>query len=119
MADLPRMRIHTPIDLGIPILLRTPHDVFVGPYHRNVKGIERANLVLIGAPDLAQQRLLDMGATHLAYCYRLGETNRYGNLWPESFAAQMNRGEIPDWLEPADELTETDGVVRLYRVTSE
>lgn len=116
IAEMPKMRIHTPIDLGIPVLLRTPHDVFVGPYHRNVKGIERANLVLIGPPELAQGRLLDMGATHLAYCYRLGETNRYGNLWPDSFAAQLNRGDIPDWLEPADDLKERDGVVRLYRV---
>lgn len=119
LAEMPGMRIHTPIDLGIPVLLRTPHKVFVGPYHRNVEGIERANMVLIGAPEAAQQRLLAMGATHLAYCNRLGETDRYGRLWPDSFAAQMNRGDIPVWLEPADELTETDGIVRLYRVTSD
>lgn len=119
MAGLPIMRVHTPIDLGIPLMSRTPHAVFVGPYHRNVKGIERANMVLIGAPDEAHQRLLDMGATHLAYCRKLGETEQYAQKWPESFAAQMNQGEIPDWLEPVDGLTETEGVVRLYRVTSE
>ena len=119
MADMPPMRVHTPIDLGIPVLLRTPHDVFVGPYHRNVQGIDRANLVLIGPPELARLRLLQMGATHLAYCNRLGETNRYGKLWPDGFAAQLNRDDIPDWLEPVDGLTETDGVVRLYRVTPE
>ena len=111
------MRVHTPIDLGIPLMTRTPHSVFVGPYHRNVLGIERANMVLIGSPDAAHQRLLDMGATHLAYCAKLGETEKYAQIWPDSFAAQMNQGEIPDWLEPADELTETQGVVRLYRVT--
>jgi len=117
MATRPLMRVHTPIDLGIPLMTRTPHSVFVGPYHRNVLGIERANMVLIGPQDEAHQRLLDMGATHLAYCARLGETEKYAQIWPNSFAAQMNRGEIPDWLEPADELTETEGVVRLYRVT--
>ena len=104
---------------GIPVLLRTPHSVFVGPYHRNVQGIDRANSVLIGPPELARQRLLQMGATHLAYCNKLGETDRYGQLWPDGFAAQMNRDDVPDWLEPVDGLTETDGVVRLYRVTSE
>lgn len=118
LAILPEMRVHTPIDLGIPVLLRSSHTVFVGPYHRNVLGIERANSVLIGAPEAAQQKLLDMGATHLAYCRGLGETNRYGLRWPESFAAQLNRDQIPDWLEPADSRTETEGVVRLYRVTS-
>ena len=119
MAAMPNMRIHTPIDLGIPVLLRTPHQVFVGPYHRNVLGIDRANTVLMGDPELAQQRLLDMGATHLAYCIGLGETNLYARRWPDSFAAHMNRGDVPDWLVPVDDLTETDGTVRLYRVTPE
>lgn len=119
MAEHALMRVHTPIDLGIPLMSRTPHSVFVGPYHRNVKGIERANLVLIGAPENAQQRLLDMGATHLAYCRKLGETERYAKLWPESFAAQLNRDEIPAWLEPVDDLSETAGIVRLYRILPE
>ncbi|MEL7283645.1 MAG: hypothetical protein AAGJ68_04010 [Pseudomonadota bacterium] len=118
LASGPLKRVHTPIDLGMPILARTPHSVFVGPYHRNVLGIERANSVLIGDPDDAQQKLLDMGATHLAYCRRLGETERYERIWPNSFAAQLNANEFPDWLEPADDLTETDGVIRLYRVKS-
>ena len=116
LSEGPIKRVHTPIDLGMPFLARTPHAVFVGPYHRNVLGIQRANSVLIGDPSEAHQKLLDMGATHLAYCRRLGETNRYERKWPNSFAAQLNANDIPDWLEPADDLTETDGVVRLYRV---
>jgi len=119
LAQMPKMRVHTPIDLGVPILLRTPHEVFVAPYHRNVLGIDRANSVLIGAPDQARRKLLDMGATHLAYCRRLGVTDIYGARWPDSFAAQLNRDALPEWLEPADALTETEGVVRLYRVTPE
>ncbi|MEM7327197.1 MAG: hypothetical protein AAF437_00580 [Pseudomonadota bacterium] len=116
VAAMPAMRVHSPIDLGIPILLRTPHEIFVGPYHRNVLGIERANLVLIGDPEQAQQRLVEMGATHLAYCRGLGETNRYGKIWPDGLAARLNRDDFPDWLEPVDGLTETEGVVRIYRV---
>lgn len=112
------MNIHTPIDLGVSVLMRTQHKIFVGPYHRNVEGIERANMVLIGDQSLAQQRLLEMGATHLAYCVGLGETNRYATLWPESLAASLNRNEVPDWLEPADEKSEIRGVVRLYRIRS-
>jgi len=116
MATRTDMRVHTPIDLGISVLARTSNQVFVGPYHRNVKGIERANLILIGSPDEAQQRLLDLGATHFAYCRGLGETNDYGERWPNGFAAQLNRDEIPEWLEPGDGLSETEGVVRLYRI---
>ena len=119
LAQHPKLRIHTPIDLGIPILVRSEHEVFVGPYHRNVKGIERANMVLIGPTDLARQRLVGMGATHLAYCVGLNETDRYERLWPDGFAAQMNKGNLPDWLVPVDGLTETRGVVRLYQVQTE
>lgn len=116
---LPHMKVHTPIDLGIPVLVRSQHDVFVGPYHRNVKGIERANMVLIGAPEEARQRLLEMGATHLAYCVGLNETDRYGQLWPDGLAAAMNQDKRPNWLVPVDELTQTRGIVRLYRVEPE
>lgn len=119
ISKLEMMRIHTPIDLGISVLVRTPHQIFVGPYHRNIRGVERANSVLIGAPEQAQQKLLDMGATHIAYCRGLGETNEYATLWPDGFAAQLNRGDVPEWLEPVDGLTETNGVVRLYRVSQE
>ncbi|MEL6857351.1 MAG: hypothetical protein AAFO74_03125 [Pseudomonadota bacterium] len=123
--DLPQMSIHTPIDLGIPMLLRTPHNVFVGPYHRNVLGIERATDVLLGRAENARARLVDMGATHLAYCIGLNETLLYAKLRPESFAAQMNRGQVPDWLElvetgdTAATGTSEKGIVRLYRVKSE
>lgn len=116
LAATPAMRLHTPVILGPFVLSRTPHAVFSGPYHRNIEGIARANAVMLGPVDAARAQLLDMGATHLLYCRGLNETNRYGLLWPEGFAAALNRDEIPDWLEPVDGLTETEGTVRLYRI---
>ncbi len=113
------MRILAPIIIGPHIIARTPHAVFAGPYHRNIQGIERSIDVLIGPADQAHAKLLDMGATHLVFCRGLRETTRYGDIWPDGLAAQLNRDEIPDWLEPADGLTETDGVVRLYRIKPE
>ena len=119
MAGGPALRIQAPIYLGAPILARTPHSVFAGPYHRNVLGIERSNSVLIGPADQARVALLEMGATHLAFCKGLRETTRYAEIWPDGLAAQLNRDEIPDWLVPDDDLTETEGVVRLYRIKPE
>ncbi len=112
----PDMRIFTPIDLGMSALLRTPHSVFAGPYHRNVKGIERVTDVFMGPPEEANDKLANMGATHLLYCQGLPETVRYSKLRPESFAALMETGNVPGWLEPMDEQDETDGTVRLYRI---
>ena len=116
LADLPEMKIHTPIDLGIPVLTYTQHSVFVGPYHRNIQGIARASLVLIGDLDLAHDRLLEMQATHLAYCAGLPETDRYGARWSDSLAARLNQNQTPDWLIPEGPIDETEGVLRVYRI---
>lgn len=115
----PEKRILAPIILGPSIIARTPHAAFAGPYHRNILGIERSNAVLIGPIEEAQARLREMGATHLLFCRGLRETTRYAEMWPDGLAAQLNRDELPDWLEPADDLTETDGVVRLYRIKTD
>lgn len=112
------LRIHTPIILSVSVLARTPHEVFAGPYHRNIKGIERSIEVFIVPPELAHSRLLEMGATHLLYCKGLRETNRYADTWPDGLAALLNRDDVPAWLEPVDGHTETNGAVRLYRIRS-
>ncbi len=111
-----QMRVFTPIDLGMSVLMRTPHEVFAGPYHRNVQGIERVTDVFMGPKEEARDKLLAMNATHFLYCQGLPETARYGRLRPEGFAAQLETGDVPSWLQPIDDETETDGVVRLYRI---
>jgi hypothetical protein len=116
LAELPEMKVHTPIDLGIPVLTYTQHSVFVGPYHRNILGIERASLVLIGDLDLAHDRLIEMQATHLVYCAGLPETDRYGAQWPDSLAAYLNQNQTPKWLIPEGKIDETEGTLRVYRI---
>ena len=118
LSERPEMRVHSPVILSVWVLARTPHKVFAGPYHRNIEGIERLTSVYIGSADEARDQLLELGATHLLYCRGLNETNRYELIWPDSFAAELNRDEIPDWLIPADDLTETEGTVRLYRIVA-
>ncbi len=113
------MKVLTPIDLGMSVLVRTPHSVFAGPYHRNVKGIEQVTGIFMGPPEAARADIAKLGATHVLYCEGLHETTRYGMLRPDSFATQLNNTDIPDWLEPVDGKTETDGIIRLYRVQAE
>lgn len=110
------MRVFTPIDLGMSVLSRTEHDVFAGPYHRNVKGIEQVTGIFMGPSLAAQDKLLAMGADHVLYCQGLNETARYGALAADSFAAELEAGELPGWLIAVDGKTKTDGVVRLYRI---
>ena len=116
IARLPHMRIHTPVDLGVPILFYTDHAVFVGPYHRNAEGMMRAIEVLTGDLERAHQRLLNMGATHLAYCVGFPETDRYGSQWPGSLSAHLNGGTVPAWLVPLDAEAKTQGILHLYEI---
>lgn len=119
LDSAPRKAIFSPIDLGTSILLRTPHSIFAAPYHRNVQGIDLVTDVFMGPTNTARAKMLAMGADHMVYCRGLVETTRYGDLRPDGFAAALNRDEIPDWLEPVDSLSETDGTVRLYRIKSD
>ncbi|MEQ3745015.1 MAG: hypothetical protein ABNH53_02110 [Henriciella sp.] len=119
IADMPPMKVLTPIDLGMSVLVRTPHSVFAGPYHRNVKGIEQVTGIFMGPPEAGRADIAKLGATHVLYCEGLHETTRYGMLRPDSFATQLNNTDIPDWLEPVDSKIETDGIIRLYRVKAE
>ncbi|MEM9226318.1 MAG: hypothetical protein AAGA24_07350, partial [Pseudomonadota bacterium] len=110
------LNVFTPIDLGMPVLSRSEHNVFAGPYHRNVQGIDRVTDVFMGPPDTARAKMLAIGADHVLYCQGLNETARYARLRPDGFAAQMESGAVPNWLAPIDGLAETDGVVRLYEI---
>ncbi len=111
------MRIFSSIDLGMPILSATDHEVYAGPYHRNVEGLEQVTSVFLGSSNEARTRLTEMGATHVLYCQGLAETSRYARLEPKSFGADLQRGDLPDWLVSDDGKTETDGEVRLYRIS--
>ncbi|MEM8615577.1 MAG: hypothetical protein AAGF20_01445 [Pseudomonadota bacterium] len=109
------MRLFTPIDLGMPVLARTPHSVFAGPYHRNVGAIEAATAILMGNTVSARQRLQALGAEYVLYCPGLSETARYARLASNSFAAAMERGEVPDWLQPLD--LDLEGDFTVYAIT--
>jgi hypothetical protein len=118
-ADIAKRKptqIFSSIDLGTSILMRTPHSIFAAPYHRNVQGIERATDVYMGSPETARDKMLSMGAQYFLYCRGLNETSRYARLRPDGFAALLETGAMPDWLEPVGGSTETDRTVRLYRI---
>ncbi|MEO0551237.1 MAG: hypothetical protein AAFZ91_15050 [Pseudomonadota bacterium] len=116
LAEREPMAIFASVDVATSLIVRTPHSVFVGPYHRNVQAIEYVTDVYIGSPESAERKIRALGASHMLYCAGLNETARYTRMAPDGFAAQMEAGEIPSWLVPVDGKTETDGVVRLYKI---
>lgn len=116
LAGLPDGAVFAPIDLGTSILVHTRHAIFAAPYHRNSAGIARAITIMRAEPETARAMLGDIGADYLVSCQGLAEVARYADSAPDGLGARLHAGDLPDWLEPADGLTETDGVVRVYRV---
>lgn len=114
-ADKPR-NIFSSIDLGMEILVSTEHNVYSGPYHRNVGAIERAISVFLKPADEAHTTLLNAGADYLLFCSTLPETRRYARLSPNGFAADLNASNIPEWLNPIT--VSSDGNVTLYRIST-
>ncbi|MDJ0922192.1 MAG: hypothetical protein QNI84_13780 [Henriciella sp.] len=119
LADMEPLNLFTSIDVSTTVLVRTPHSVFAGPYHRNVQAIENATDVFLGPTEAARDKILAMGATHMLYCRGLNETARYARLAPDGFAAEMEADRVPGWLTAVDGKSETDGVVRLYAIVSD
>jgi hypothetical protein len=94
------MSVFTPIDLGAPLIYYTRHYATAAPYHRNPSGIEGALEVFKGPTDEARSAITATGATHLLFCPRLGELQKYANAAPNGFAADLLAGRIPNWLVP-------------------
>lgn len=101
MIKLPRGRVMAPIDLGPAILLETDHAVFAAPYHRNNDG-NAAMLKLMLAPlPTARQMLAERGVDYVVTCSAAPDLDLV-RLAPDGLAAQLGRGETPEFLEPLD-----------------
>ncbi len=116
LASLPAGRVIAPIDLGTSILVRTHHSVFAAPYHRNGRGIGQVTRIFMDAPGKAHGAITALEADYFVFCQGLNEFNHYAAKAPASLAQRLQDGDIPAWLEPADGLGESDGVVRVYHV---
>lgn len=100
LAQLARGRIMAPIDLGPAILAATEHEIFAAPYHRNNDG----NLAMLEAmrasPQVARQILADRHVAYVVICRGAPDQVDFLKLAPDGLAAQLGRGDTPDFLEP-------------------
>ncbi|MEO0818314.1 MAG: hypothetical protein AAFX86_13545 [Pseudomonadota bacterium] len=111
LAALPPSRVFTPVDLGTAVLAHTDHTVFAAPYHRNPGSIGRALSVFESAPAEARELLQASGADVLYACPGIGELKLYARRSPDSLAAALEAGDLPNWLEQGGDAE--DGVLFL------
>ncbi|UCI08806.1 GtrA family protein [Mesorhizobium sp. B1-1-8] len=114
LAATPATTVLASSNLGSAILLFTGHRALAGPYHRNVGG----NLAMLdaftGAEDVARAIIAREHVGLVAICRGDTEEMSLAKEGPTGLAAQLLRGDVPDWLEP---VASTAGEpVELYRV---
>jgi hypothetical protein len=113
LAALPPGLVLSFIDGGPYILMMTGHSVLAAPYHRNVAGNGAMFDVFLSPPEIARQRLIELGVDYVAFCPGAPERYSYAAQAPQGLAARLRRREVPDFLASMP-LGETP--LTLYRV---
>ncbi|WP_201450213.1 hypothetical protein [Sphingobium yanoikuyae] len=113
---LPPSLLFAPLDIGPDILVHTHHSVIGTGHHRNVIGINAVTHAFLASPDAARADVMAAkaghGADYLVMCARMNEMLLYAQSEPKGLAAQLSRGNVPDWLQPLP----TKGPLRIYKV---
>ena len=100
LAQLARGRVMAPIDLGPAILAATEHEIFAAPYHRNNDGNVAMLEAMLAPPQAARQILTDRHVAYVVICRGGPDQADFLRLAPDGLAAQLGRGDTPEFLEP-------------------
>lgn len=113
LASAPKGLTVSEIDLGPFVVAHTPSSSLSGPYHRLSIGIMAARGVLTAKPDLALQRIRQLGVTYVLACpLHANHADRSG-LDRDALQSRLDRNEPPAWLKP---MTKPHAHVMIYRV---
>ena len=115
IALQPKGLVFTFVDLGPRLITLTHHDAITGPYHRNYRQIVDVMNAWRGSADQAHQIIA--GKYHSDYvlsCPRSSTTTIFMSEAPKGFYGQLERGEVPKWLEPVQ--LPSDSPFRMWRV---
>ena len=96
----PAQTVFTHSDLGPRLIVTTHHNAVSGPYHRNGRAILDVHHAFDGTPDEFRAIAKRHGATMLVVCPNMAESTVYLSRAPNGFYGQINKGQVPAWLEP-------------------
>ena len=100
IAQLPKGRVFTFVDLGPRLITVTHHDSVIGPYHRNGEQIADVMKTFRGSAEQARSILNKYRSDYLLTCPNSSTTTIFMSEAPKGFYAQLDRGDVPDWLTP-------------------
>jgi hypothetical protein len=102
VAKLPPATIFTFGDLAPRLITVTHHRSIMGPYHRNSQPIIDTMNLFRGSPEQARALLAKYRADYLMICPMMSQATVYMAETPKGFYVQLEKGQVPDWLEPVD-----------------
>ncbi|WP_217572818.1 GtrA family protein [Mesorhizobium sp. GbtcB19] len=99
LAAMPATTVLASSNLGSGILMFTGHRALAGPYHRNVGGNLAMLDAFMGTPDAARAVIGREHVGLIAICRGNTEEISLGLDAPKGLAAELLRGNVPEWLE--------------------
>jgi hypothetical protein len=114
IAQQPKGMVFTFVDLGPRIITVTHHDAVTGPYHRNGEQIADVMKTFRGSEANARATLAKYHADYLLICPESSTTTLFLAAAPRGFYGQLNRGQVPAWLQPIE--LPRDSPFKLWRV---
>ena len=99
LALLPKGEIYAMMDIAPELLLVSDHTVLATGHHRGDKAMKVLIETALGTPEEARKTLSARGTAYIAMCPSLNEPRTYAQMAPEGFAAQLAKGQTPQWLE--------------------
>jgi hypothetical protein len=100
IALQPKGLVFTFVDLGPRLIAVTHHDALAGPYHRNGDQIADIMNAFRGDADQAHRLIGKYHSTYLLTCPKSSTTTIFMAETPKGFYAQLERGQVPNWLQP-------------------
>jgi hypothetical protein len=114
ISQQPKGVIFSFVDLGPRIITVTKHNGIIGPYHRNGEQIADVMNAFRGDADQAHRLILKYRSDYLLTCPNSSTTTIFLSEAPKGFYAQLQRGQVPDWLTPVT--LPADSPFRLWKV---
>jgi hypothetical protein len=114
IARQPKGMVFTFVDLGPRIITVTHHNAVIGPYHRNGEQIADVMKAFRGSEANARSTLAKYRADYLLVCPKSSSTTLFLAAAPNGFYAQLNRGQVPAWLQPVE--LPKDSPFRMWKV---
>ena len=110
----PKGTVFTFVDLGPRLITVTHHNSIIGPYHRNGEQIADVMNAFRGSEAQAHALIAKYRSDYLLICPGSSTTTIFLSEAPKGFYAQLERGQVPNWLSPV--ALPRDAPFRMWRV---